>query len=255
MSFLRTFKHLLPSGAAWRLTIKKTLRRFFEGLAAGAPELARAFIDGVYDDLFPRTTRELAKWETQFGLPGGTDEQARRDAVDASWKARGGQSPKYLQDIVQAAGFDLYIHEWWSSGPPYVARDPRLYTRQPLIGSVQCGEPLAQCGERTAQCNAFLANDPGYIVNLDFTRRPPPRVPDDPDTWPYFLYWGGATFPDPAYVPANRRAELERLLLKLCPTQQWLVLLVVYFGDARETLQDDLRVTLQGDTRVTLGAA
>lgn len=252
MSFVRTFEHLLPDAAAWRLWVGKRLRQFFEGLT-GAPQAAREFVDDVYDDLFPSTTRALPLWEQQFALGGSTDDAVRRQKLDAAWKATGGQSPQYLQDVIQAAGFDLYIHEWWSSGPPYVARDPRLYTTRPLIGTVQCGEAFAQCGERDAQCNAFLANDPGYLVNLDLTPRPPPPVPDDPDTWPYFLYFGGAVFGDIAYVPAARRAELEELLLRLCPTQHWIVLLVTWWGDTRITLQAEPRVTLQGDTRVTLG--
>ena len=255
MMFLRIFKHLLPSGAAWRLTIEKTLRRFFEGLT-GAPQDARDFVDDVHDDLYPSSTRELERWETQFALVGGTTEAIRRQQLDAAWKATGGQSPRYLQDIVQAAGFPLYVHEWWSSGPsPYIARDPRSYTEVPLIGTVQCGEPLALCGEPGAQCNAWLANDPHYLVNLNLTLRPPPPVPSDPATWPYFLYFGGVVFGDIVDLPVERRVELETLLLRICPTQQWIVLLVrwVEFSGFRVTLGGDTRVTLAGDTRVTLG--
>lgn len=252
MSWLRTFEHLLPDGAAWRLVAGKMLRKFFEGLT-GAPEDARAFIDDVHNDLYPARTRALSPWETQFALAGIGDEAARRAILDAAWKATGGQDPRYLQDIVQAAGFDLYVHEWWEppGGSPWTARDPRDYTDVPLIGTVQCGEALAQCGERSAQCNDFLANDPGYIVNLDLTPRAPPPVPDNADRWRYFLYFGGETFGNPAYVDGARRAELEELLLRICPAQQWLVLIVVWYGDFRVTLDDDFRVTLQGDNRVT----
>jgi hypothetical protein len=248
MPFSRVFQHLLPTGAAWRITIAKTLRSFFEGLTE-APDEAREFIDDVHGDAFPATTRELAEWEKQFGLDATGNEAARRVALAAAWAAQGGQSPRYLQDMVQAAGFTtLFIHEWWSSGPdPYVARDPRDYTTQPLIGSVQCtgdifrlaGQP--QCTgydgngiplDGQPQCNAFLANNPGYLVNKDLTPRAPPRVPDDPDYWPYFLYWGGETFPDPVSIPLEQRDALEKLVLKLCPTQQWLVMLVNYEAGA-----------------------
>lgn len=255
MSFLRTFKQLLPSGAAWRLTIEKTLRSFFEGLT-GAPEDARSFLDDVHDDLDPQRTRALALWERQFALLGAADETARRTALDGRWKETGGQSPRYLQDVVQAAGFPLYIHEWWEpGGPPYVARDPRDHTDDPTIGTVQCGEPLAQCGESGALANAFLANWPGYYVNLDLTPRPPPFIPDDSDTWPFFLYWGGETFGDVVDVLADRRAELETLLLRICPAHLWLVVMVrwVDASGERVTLAGDVRVTLGGDRRVTLG--
>lgn len=261
MLFLRVFAHLLPQAEAWRLTIAKQLRQFFAGLA-GAPTDAVAFVDQVYGDIFPRTTRELNEWERQFGLP-LTDMTSApavvtgRIALAAEWAATGGQSPHYIQGVLQAAGFSVYVHEWWSSGPPYVARDPRLYTEQPRIGLWQCtgdGEPSQpQCSDfpTQPQCNSFLANDTHYLVNLDLTLRPPPRVPDDPTTWPYFMYVGGETFPDHATVDITRRAEFERLLLKLRPTQNWIVTLVDYeavVGAAFITEPGDIFTTEGGDT-------
>jgi len=241
--FFRIISHLLPSGAAFSVTVNKTLRRFFLGLSE-QPAETKEFIDLVYLDLFPETTRELNEWERQFGLPltDMTSDPAvvnGRLLLSAEWKATGGQSPSYLQGVLQAAGFDVFVHEWWSSGPPYVARDPRDYTDNPLIGSWQCtgfdggGLPLPtqpQCSALASQpqCNRWLANDTHYLVNLDLTRRAPPPVPDDPAKWPYFVYVGGETFPDFATVDITRRAEFERLLLKLRPTHNWIVTLIDY---------------------------
>lgn len=230
--FFRVFKHLLPRSEAWKVTINKTLRRFFEGLAGGAPTEARVFVDRVYEDVFPETTRELEAWEKQFGLEPNTDEATRRIALAAEWAATGGQSKAYLQGILQTAGFDVWLHEWWASGPPYVARDPRDYTDQPLIGTFQCStfSNQPQCMHPQSagqpQCNRFLANDPHYIVNKTLVPFAPPPVPDDPTFWPFFIYVGAKTFPDLAQIQPERRNELERLLLKLRPSQQWLVLLI-----------------------------
>lgn len=228
-----TFQHLLPRALAWRTTIATSLRRYVQGLGAFAGDV-RTFIDLVYLDLFPPTTRELAAWETEFALPGTGTEGDRRLRLAAAWRAQGGQSPDYIQSVVQAAGFtNVFIHEWWSSGPPFIALDPRNYTRQPLSGHYQCeatspwqcfdpapSEPLAP------HCDDTLASNPGYIVNLDLTPRAPPGVPDDPAFWPYFLYFSGEVFPELAPVDATRLAELEELLLRICPAQQWIVLLV-----------------------------
>lgn len=240
MTFFRMLQHLLPSAIAWRTYAGKRLTQLVEGLS-GAQSDAVAFVDDVSDDLDPRYTRELALWERQFGIPGTGTEAERRLALAAAWAATGGQSPSYLQGVMQAAGFDVYVHEWWSGGPgPYVARDPRDYTELALIGGlVQCGEPLAQCGEPTAQCNRFLANDVGYLVNLNLTNVAPPPIPDDAAKWPYFLYWGGETFGDPAPIPASRRAEFEQLLLKICPAQQWLVTMVTYIPDGEDVIVID----------------
>jgi hypothetical protein len=228
-----TFQHLLPRALAWRTTIATNLRHYVEGLAAFAADV-RTFIDLVYLDLFPRTTRELAAWEFQFALPSTGAEVVRRLRLAAAWRAQGGQSPDYIQTVLHVAGFtDVFIHEWWVTGPPYVARDPRVHTTQPLLGAYQCeatspwecfdtgpGEPLAP------HCDASLVNDPGYLVNLDLTPRAPPPVPDDPAFWPYFLYFSGEVFPERAEVAADRIDELKELLLRICPTQQWIVLLV-----------------------------
>lgn len=228
-----TFQHLLPRALAWRTTIAKNLRRYFEGLAAFTADV-RLFIDLVYLDLFPPSTRELESWEFQFALSGTGLETTRRLNLAAAWRAQGGQSPDYIQSVLHAAGFtEVFIHEWWLSGPPFVPRDPRDYTEQPLIGAYQCeastpwecfdpdpGEPLAP------HCDETLANEPGYIVNLDLTRRAPPPVPDDPAFWPYFLYFSGEVFPELAEVDATRIDELKELLLKICPMQQWIVLLL-----------------------------
>jgi hypothetical protein len=260
------FQHLLPRALAWRTTVDTVLRRFFEGLAV-LPTDVRAFADLAYLDLFPETTRELPAWEKQFALSSGGSELTRRLKLATAWSTGGRQSPDYIQRAIHAAGFtSVFIHEWWviqtpsngyqceasspwqcfEPGPgdplaPHcalptagvVARDPRDYTTQPLVGDYQCessspwecfepapGDPLPP------HCDETLANEPGYIVNLDLTRRAPPPVPDDPSRWPYFLYFSGETFPELAPVDASRVAELKELLLRIAPAQQWLVLLI-----------------------------
>ena len=244
MLFFRQLRHLLPDGQAWRATVEKTLRKFLVGISS-APSDARDFVDDVYGDLHPETTRELEAWEEEFAItPNGTDEE-RRVALAAAWSATGGQSPRYLQDLVQAAGFDLYIHEWWEppGGTPWTPRDPNNYTVAPLFGTTQCGEADAQCGEEEAQCDRFLVNDPRYLVNKTRAREAPPPIPSSSAYWPYFLYWGAETFGVDAEIPESRREELERLLLKYCPSHLWLVMMVTYLAplltDTGETLTTD----------------
>lgn len=261
MIFLRIFKHLLPRGRAWRITHGKRLRAFFEGFS-GTGDDVKQFVDRTWLDIFPETTRELDEWERQWGLRNpGLTEQQRRDRLAAAWKALGGQSPRYIQDTLRGAGFDVYVHEWWQPGTK-TPRNPLLYMRReftkvdllvecgealaacgedfaqagnsqepkgfPLVNKVVrttediiplCGEELAACGEELASCGSyeqFRSDQVEYIV------------PRDPDTWPYFLYIGGETFPELATVQNRRRDEFEELCLKICPAQQWLGILVEY---------------------------
>ena len=260
--FLRIFQHLLPNAKAWRITVDKQLRQFFQGLT-GLGSDVKEFIDLIWLDIFPSTTRELSKWETQFGLPGTLlTEQERRDRLDATWKALGGQSPRYIQDTLQAAGFDVYVHEWWELpvvGSP-VARNPLTYLNDGS-GSIQytMNDGAVEANDGAVEANDGASVGPtgyplvnkilspsvaiisdGYIGMNDGAANANDGaqitayndkqyvVPSDPTKWPYFLYIGGQTFPDHAIVSASRRNEFETLCLKICPTQQWLGMLITY---------------------------
>lgn len=257
--FFRLFSHLLPDALALRIRRGTDAWAIGDGSAIGDPGLlvggkpggrtidrlfwaltqpfaaAREFVDSVYLDLFPGTTREIDKWETHFGLLPALSESDRRANIDAAWKATGGQGKEYLESIFQAAGFDVYLHQWWEEPTPGLSglKNPALVTEIPTIGTTQCGEALSLCGEKDAKCNRFLANEPGYLVNGIVDGQAPPPVPTDDATWPHFLYIGpqtltSATNPVRAQIPAARRQEFERLMLKLCPAQEWLVTLVDY---------------------------
>lgn len=183
MMFLRVFKHLLPNARAWRLTVDKRLRQFFAGLS-GVGDDVKTFFDGVWLDIFPETTRELDSWEQQFGLRDtGLTEQQRRDRLDATWKALGGQDPKYIQDTLRANGFDVYVHEWWEPGTEpapgvkqcVTPRNPLMYLRREFTGVtllVECGEPFALCGEPFAEAGNTLQPRGYPLVNKVFETTP-----------------------------------------------------------------------------------
>ena len=271
MQWLNVFKHLLPRARAWRLTPAKRLRSFFEGLA-NTPADVKTFSDSVYQDIDPQSTRELDAWDQQFGLPDvGLSDQDRRDRLDAAWKARGGQDPKYIQDTLQAAGFDVYVHEWWEPVPGRpgggsingdvtpTARNPFTYLWDGAAPRqyVGCGHDLAYCNGDSMFANS-QDSPPGYpLVNkvleaingvigagheqamaggdrsytgastLSYELKQY-IMPADTTKYPYFLYIGGATFPEQATVPLSRQDEFEDLCLKIAPTEQWLGILVTY---------------------------
>ncbi len=135
MDFLRLYQHLLPDGRAWRTTINKRLRQLLEGLTV-IPEGVKESADSVWGDLLPETTDKLDDWERQFGLPGNvTTEANRRLRLAATWRSLvGGQAPRYIQDTLQASGFDVYVHEWWEpSTPPTPGAFGNPTPRNPLM--------------------------------------------------------------------------------------------------------------------------
>ncbi len=262
MDWFNVYTHLLPRARAWSLRKGTVLRQVIEGLTRFPDDIRREF-DSTWLDIFPATTRALTQWETQWGLPPSQlTEAQRRSRLDAQWKAHGGQSPKYLQDTLQAAGFPVYVFDWWEpdTDPP-VARNPLLYLRgdtQPA-GGVDCGEPLALCGEAFALCGnsadlpgyvlvnriqtsrveyTSLCGDPTMIAGedlascgqfstfiFDFLKY---NVPIESNVWPYVFYIGGAVFGEKAPVPNIRRAEFEALVLKLKPAHLWAGMFITY---------------------------
>ena len=255
--FLRIFQHLLPNARAWRLTVDKKLRQFFEGLTFLGADI-KEHVDLVWSDIFPQTTRELNAWENQFGLPATTlTTQERRDRLDATWKALGGQSPYYIQASLQNAGFNVFVHEWWE-----------------LSYIVECGETLAECGEPLAEAGNTSSAQPtgtptprnpfevladgttglGFYLNSGgsvaisgnaqaisgatngasgrlLVNKPATivyEIPTDEAKWPYIIYLGAEAFGAKATIDLARRDEFEALCLKLCPAQQWIGLIVEY---------------------------
>jgi len=176
--FLRIFQHLLPNARAWRITVDKQLRQFFDALAEVAQDI-RDFFDGIFNDIDPQLTGQLDEWETQFGLRNtGLTDQERRDRLEATWRALGGQDPEYIQSTLQANGFDVYVHEWWVPGTePAVGvkacvtpRNPLTWLRNTVNTNYvnECGELLAECGEALAEAGETV-QAPGYaLVNKVF---------------------------------------------------------------------------------------
>jgi hypothetical protein len=258
MNWLNIYKHLLPRARAWRITVEKQLRQFFEGLT-GLPDDVDAFMLGIMLDLWPSSTTALNEWLAQFNIVATGDEATDRLALTAAWRLNEYQSPRKIQDTIQAAGFDVYIHEWWQQpvvGSPepknpfaYLAAfqegivslagsDAMLAGAETALsgqlGFVPIGNSLVSCDDINMFCDDPIAlcdnriEPEGFALVNKTDRLETYVIPPDDSRWPYFLYFGGETFPDVAQVPVARKNEFETLLLKICPAQQWLGLLVQY---------------------------
>ncbi len=261
MSFFSIFQHLLPQSLSWEITPVKQLRELFDGLTILGEE-SKQFTDDVFLDVFPQTTRELPAWESQFNLLNAENltEQERRDRLDAAWSATGGQSPRYLQDLLQANGFDVYVHEWWDGADeqPRTVRNPNTYVSTNLDfltemndTDTEMGEAVMEMGEVASKgyvlVNKIIVADPTYMVEMNDTDTEMGEsfmdmgqftgieyvqrtyiVPTNPDVWPYFVYIGAETFPDFANIPIERRNEFETLLLRYMPGHLWIGVLVTY---------------------------
>ena len=228
--FLRIFKYLLPRGSeAWTLTIDRYLRQWFEGMTTFLEDI-KEYFDFVWLDIFPSSTTVLDMWENQFGLLDyGMSDADRRARLDAAWKSLGGQSPSYIQGILQDAGFDVYaavgVKACATSRDPTALLVSPSYPLVNLIPEVVT-EYTVLSGEADSLSGVVGAQS-GVFEQISFSQKVY-TVPTDTDKWPYFLYIADSTFPTLASVPAARRDEFETLLLKICPCHLWIGVMVNY---------------------------
>lgn len=246
-------RHLVPTGLVFR--------RFDDVLDAvevAGDEVKTAF-DAVWTTLIPETTTTLEEWEDQFALaPAGLSDIQRAERIDAAWKNEGNLTLISIQSALQAAGFNVFLHEPGSPSPI----DPRSVLDDgynPTDYLVDCGDTDNECGETHMQCGNFTPAPGGYPISnglittvrealgcgdpemecdeavaqsgqfTGFLEVPVPAlIVDIESSWPYWVYIGAEVFPNIATVSANRRTEFEHLALKLKPAQAWLGMLVEY---------------------------
>ena len=242
LRFFRVTEKLLPRTGIFFLVVDRTLRKFFEGLS-DKPATIREHIAGIVADAFPRTTERQADHSLQLGSP----VTLSNAALEAEFAAAGGQSPGYFQSIIQAAGFDLYVHEWWVPGSdPVKARNPLdyLYTdsARQLVNDISSAEIKwrFQCGDGS-QCQNFPASAEQYPIRMGMNdgylfRAKEYAFPTDPSEYYSYFYLGGMTFPDAGCVDPARLKELERLIYKYKPAHLRCILIStdIYTGWGHE---------------------
>jgi hypothetical protein len=156
----------------------------FEGLEDPLQDV-KDEADETFFDMFPTTTTKLAEWEAQFGLRDtGLTDGERRTRLAGAWVPSDTQSPYALQMILQGAGFNVYIHEWWEPGTEAAigvhgeptTRNPRAivdaeYRAEPWY--MQSGDALAQSGEPDAMTGIQLESGGGYPLSRKLTYSSP----------------------------------------------------------------------------------
>lgn len=109
--YFELIKKLLPKSKLWKLLDTKYLSDFFKALTSLFDDV-RKYIDNIYLDLFPNTTRSLELWEEQYAITNPAfDEETRRNTIAMKWKDKGGQSASYIEKILRENGFDVYVYE------------------------------------------------------------------------------------------------------------------------------------------------
>lgn len=250
-------KRLLPQGTLWDNGPNSTLSKLIAGLDVLASDF-KTFADLIWLRIFPASTDQIDQWDQEFGLfaDPSLSTAERRERLAGRWAAQGGQSVAYIEATLAAAGFDsLSVYEWPADAMnPPTPRDPTALTGSPAADfgntSAQFGDDALQFGPGFAGAAYWLVNnefDPvKYPIRTSASQGVPAQFGNtaaqfgdtgiqfggpggDPiDLRAYYLYICGDTFGEVVNLPANRRRDLESLLLRITPAQQWLILTVEY---------------------------
>ncbi len=208
-------RQLKPKGRAFRFPKGGNA----DGVLAVTSEAIQTCITSVYsilDTILPDNPNfseaDASIWEKRLGLLQGTDLETRKKAImrklNSPGQCKGRLSLIYLQGQLQAAGFDVYVHEnKFSDGMGgYVVNNPGDGT-----GSyTQHG--LGVHGVSTHGATGFPYNS--IVANFDKKELEEPAIFTDSQLRATFFI-GGQTFPNFASVPANREREFRKLILTL----------------------------------------
>lgn len=203
-------KRLFPSGYAHR-TIKDGVKdKLIEGLALSEQQVyddADSVLNSMLPDNASFTADDATRLEEMLGMitNPSVSLQDRKDAIIRKLNHPGDiparQSGDYLQDQLQLAGFNVYVHETTDS----------IEDLGGSGGSVQAGD--AQAGE--TQFGHILYDD--KIVNsLDATVDK--LFMEDSENRNTFVI-GGAVLGTSATIDVNRREEFRQTILRIKPAQ------------------------------------
>jgi hypothetical protein len=257
---------LLPEGSAWVPIPEDDYDLLLEGIAENTEAVKNDLNDLRYLRCPERTTI-LSDLEKDFGaIPvSGSTIAERRDRL-ASVMFNKNRLPTYdeLESKLIEAGFDVFVHANDPAVDPAIFLDQafQMTAGDTLPGGndAQCGEPEAycgrvggelvvngeqfeqlpnytvQCGETLSQCGEAdaLAGQFDSITLIPILY----EIPTESGYWSLIFFVGGPATRDPitgalteieiAEIPAERRLEFRRVILKYKPMFSWGGLVVVY---------------------------
>ena len=209
-------RQLFPTGRAFNYPEGGNLDKLVESLAE-SEKRAVDNVDSILFQILPDnddfTADDASKWENRLGMINGSGLPIadRKSAIIRKMNHPGDvparQSWDYLQNSLQAAGFDVYVHE--------------NLAEVPILGTtIQSGQ--YQSGQIQSGSAPYLfkvANsldseiDKNFIISTDYRST---------------FVVGGAVFGTSANVSALREKEFRQLILKIKPVQTVAFLYIYY---------------------------
>lgn len=258
VDFLQVIKRLLPPGRLFRLPYESTFYKLNKVIGNEAQRV-KTFIDDTVNDGIPGniSVDSLVDWESDLAIQknNALSISERNARITSKLTAQGGQGKDYLQSVLHAAGFDVYLHEWQPGLDPndYIASSndiisvgevPQLFYESSTAAGEPtsiAGEPNMVAGEQTTGRayeisvlpvggfgNRVTDSGDTRITDIGDTRIVNFLSYDNSELWPAIFYICDAVFPNRAIINADREREFKTLVLSKKPVRTWALALVDY---------------------------
>ena len=227
-NILSLTKQLYPTkGRAWILAKNSVFEKLHEGLAESDARVfgeLKNILTAVLPDNLEFTETDAARWESALGLittpatPLETRKEAIKRKINHPGTIKARQHSLYLQNQLQAAGFDVFVFE--------------NRTFEDVVGCI-CG--LVYCGQTTVgnlgagdyEVVGNSINDETFNIGVYANR-------------PFTFFISGATQFTIADIFENRKQEFKELILKLKPAQTVAIIYVNYVSYLIDTYGFDI---------------
>ena len=253
----RTIDAILPEGSIWEPAPGLDLDNLLDGIADNW-ETIRAFLDTLDNVRDPSTTTFLEELEKEFGVFSNaslTEAQRRAQLHPLVYQRSNNGSVDAMQSALDAAGFDVQVHE---NSP---AVDPAIFLDQAFQmlaagGNAYAGRDDAFAGRVGGE---LLVNGDLFTTNRQFTavagnvysgdgttsgeysglerEEVVYEIPTDQGDWPLVFFVGGDATRDGsgaltaielAEIPTAQKSEFKRIILRAKPMHSWAGLIIAY---------------------------
>lgn len=221
--------HLLPKSFLWKSSA--SVLRIFTGVQDWFDDAREKFDFGLLENR-PSTTSDVFERLVKAGISlrflSGISEADARSLLTTIEPRSTGQAAARLEEILQSAGFDVYVYEWFEpgTGPTWAERNPVPYLSVALAGLMHCDDSDATCDSSIAYCDDWLVSGGNWLTNQSLIPRA--KTPPQPTSYHGLFYVCGPTFGEIALIDPEKRELLEYLILRYKRATQWAVLIVDY---------------------------
>lgn len=212
-------KQLYPQGRAFKIPAGSDIEKLHTGLAQSESDFhdeALNIFNSILPDTNAFTATDADDWERRLGLIGSSSVSIddRKLAIKRKMNHPGEIKPrqnyKYLEGQLQAAGFDVYVHE------NRFALYPTGYETQNPV------DIYGSTGWKTNQHGQFRHGQkrhgiywPDMVINhIDVERDLSFKIGSSMN---FTFFVGGQTLGTYADVDADRKLELRQLILRIKP--------------------------------------